>query len=62
MKILDRYLKGKVNKITNIVVNEIFLKGIWQYIFLLFHFKELLKLYVKLFYRFCVTLLFIEIF
>ena len=37
-------------------------KGIWQYIFLLFHFKELLKLYVNLFYRFCVTLLFLEIF
>jgi hypothetical protein len=37
-------------------------KGIRQYIFLLFHFKELLKLYVNLFYRFCVTLLFLEIF
>jgi hypothetical protein len=34
------------------------IKGIRQYIFLLFHFKELLKLYVNLFYRFCVTLLF----
>jgi hypothetical protein len=42
--------------------NKDFLKGIWQYIFLLFHFKELLKLYVNLFYRFCVTLLFLEIF
>jgi hypothetical protein len=37
-------------------------KGIRQYIFLLFHFKEFLKLYVNLFYRFCVTLLFFEIF
>ena len=37
-------------------------KGIRQYIFLLFHFKELLKLYVNLFYRFCVTLLFLDIF
>ena len=33
------------------------LKGIQQYIFLLFHLEELLKLYVNLFYRFCVTLL-----
>jgi hypothetical protein len=41
---------------------DIPVKGIWQYIFLLFHFKELLKLYVNLFYRFCVTLLFPEIF
>jgi hypothetical protein len=40
----------------------LFLKGIRQYIFLLFHFKELLKLYVNLLYRFCVTLLFLEIF
>ena len=38
------------------------LKGIRQYIFLLFHFKELLKLYVNVLYRFCVTLLFLEIF
>jgi hypothetical protein len=39
------------------------LKGIRQYIFLLFHLEELLKLiYVNLFYRFCVTLLFLEIF
>ena len=37
-------------------------KGIRQYIFLLFHLKELLKLYVNLLYRFCVTLLFLEIF
>jgi hypothetical protein len=37
-------------------------KGIRQYIFLLFHFKELLKLYINLLYRFCVTLLFLEIF
>ena len=37
-------------------------KGIRQYIFLLFHLEELLKLYVYLFYRFCVTLLFLEIF
>ena len=37
-------------------------KGIRQYIFLLFHLEERLKLYVNLFYRFCVTLLFIEIF
>jgi hypothetical protein len=37
-------------------------KGIQQYIFLLFHLEELLKLYVNLFYRFCVTLLFLEIF
>jgi hypothetical protein len=37
-------------------------KGIRQYIFLLFHFKELFKLYVNLLYRFCVTLLFLEIF
>jgi hypothetical protein len=36
--------------------------GIWQYIFLLFHLEELLKLYVNLFYRFCITLLFLEIF
>ena len=39
-----------------------YLKGIWQYIFLLFHCKKLLKLYVNLFYRFCVTILFLEIF
>ena len=38
------------------------IKGIQQYIFLLFHLEELLKLYVNLFYRFCVTLLFLEIF
>ena len=40
------------------------IEGIRQYIFLLFHFKikEFLKLYVNLFYRFCVTLLFFEIF
>ena len=38
------------------------LKGIWQYIFLLFHCKELLKLYVNLLYRFCVTISFLEIF
>ena len=37
-------------------------KGIWQYIFLLFHCKELLKLYVNLLYLFCVTILFLEIF
>jgi hypothetical protein len=37
------------------------LKGTEIY-FLLFHFKELLKLYVNLLYRFCVTLLFLEIF
>jgi hypothetical protein len=30
--------------------------------FLLFHLEELLNLYVNLFYRFCVTLLFLEIF
>jgi hypothetical protein len=41
-------------------VHEAF-KGIQQYIFLLFHLEELLKLYVNLFYRFCVTLLFLEI-
>jgi hypothetical protein len=38
------------------------LKGIRQNIFLLFHLEELLKLYVNLFNRFCVTLLFLEIF
>jgi hypothetical protein len=38
------------------------IKGIRQYIFLLFHLEELLKLYVNLFYRFCVTVLFLEIF
>ena len=38
--------------------NQLF-KGIQQYIFLLFHLEELLKLYVNLFYRFCVTLLFL---
>ena len=37
-------------------------KGIRQYIFLLFHLEELLKLHVNHFYRFCVTLLFLEIF
>ena len=37
-------------------------KRIRQYIFLLFHLEELLKLYINLFYRFCVTLLFLEIF
>jgi hypothetical protein len=41
---------------------DLMLKGIQQYIFLLFHLEELLKLYVNLFYRFCVTLLFLEIF
>jgi hypothetical protein len=35
--------------------------GIRQYILLLFHFKKLLKSYVNLFYRFCVTLLFWDI-
>ena len=40
----------------------LFVKGIRQYIFLLFHLEELLKLYVNLFYRFCVTLLFLDIF
>jgi hypothetical protein len=44
------------------VNNMKYIKGIRQYIFLLFHFKELLKLYVNLLYRFCVTLLFLEIF
>jgi hypothetical protein len=43
-------------------MNKSLLKGERQYIFLLFHFKELLKLYVNLLYRFCVTLLFLEIF
>ena len=38
------------------------IKGIQQYVFLLFHLEELLKLYVNLFYRFWVTLLFLEIF
>jgi hypothetical protein len=42
--------------------NTLMFKGIWQYIFLLFHCKELLKLYVNLIYRFCVTILFLEIF
>jgi hypothetical protein len=42
--------------------NPPLIKGIQQYIFLLFHLEELLKLYVNLFYRFCVTLLFLEIF
>jgi hypothetical protein len=37
------------------------LKGIRQYIFLLFHFKVLLKLYVNLLYWCGVTLLFLEI-
>jgi hypothetical protein len=38
------------------------LKGYGNIFFLLFHFnKELLKLYVNLLYRFCVTLLFLEI-
>jgi hypothetical protein len=37
------------------------LKG-YSNFFLLFHLEELLKLYVNLFYRFCVTLLFLEIF
>jgi hypothetical protein len=41
---------------------KLLIKGIWQYIFLLFHCKELLKLYVNLLYRFCVTILFLEIF
>ena len=47
-------------EINNIYIKLI--KGIWQYIFLLFHCKELLKLYVNLLYRFCVTILFLEIF
>ena len=34
-----------------------FLKGIRQYIFLLFHLEELLKLYVNKFYQICITLL-----
>jgi hypothetical protein len=38
------------------------LKGYGNIFFLLFHLEELLKLYVNLFYRFCVTLLFLEIF
>jgi hypothetical protein len=39
-----------------------YLKGYGNIFFLLFHFKELLKLYINLLYRFCVTLLFLEIF
>jgi hypothetical protein len=46
----------------NATQGSITIKGIWQYIFLLFHCKELLKLYVNLLYRFCVTILFLEIF
>jgi hypothetical protein len=43
--------------------SEIILKGNGNFFFLLFHLEELLKLiYVNLFYRFCVTLLFLEIF
>jgi hypothetical protein len=42
--------------------NVTLLKGYGNDIFLLFHLEELLKLYVNLFYRFCVTLLFLEIF
>ena len=44
------------------VSDNIIVKGIRQYFFLLFHLEELLKLYVNLFYPFCVTLLFLEIF
>ena len=52
--------KGRIRYfVYNILV---YIKGIWQYIFLLFHCKELLKLYVNLLYRFCVTILFLEIF
>jgi hypothetical protein len=40
----------------------ILLKGYGNIFFYFFHFKELLKLYVNLLYRFCVTLLFLEIF
>jgi hypothetical protein len=47
--------------IANKLMNEL-LKGIGQYIFLLFDVEELLKLYVNLFHRFCVTLLLPEIF
>ena len=50
------------NKLRTVTRNSSFFKGIRQYIFLLFHLEELLKLYVNLFYRFCVTLLFLEIF
>jgi hypothetical protein len=46
----------------NLHISNSAVKGIWQYIFLLFHCKELLKLYVNLLYRFCVTILFLEIF
>jgi hypothetical protein len=52
-------VKGVLGEIKD---EESKLKGIWQYIFLLFHCKELLKLYVNLLYRFCVTILFLEIF
>ena len=46
----------------NMAKGSSLIKGIWQPIFLLFHLEELLKLYVNLLYRFCVTLLFLEIF
>jgi hypothetical protein len=46
----------------NTSLNIDLIKGIWQYIFLFFHCKELFKLYVNLLYRFCVTILFLEIF
>ena len=52
------FFEGNVNGNSYLAM----LKGIQQYIFLLFHLEELLKLYVNLFYRFCVTLLYLEIF
>jgi hypothetical protein len=60
-----RYLKKKILRLILQVWDTYhdawILQGIRQYIFLLFHLEELLKLYVNLFYRFWVTL-FLEIF
>jgi hypothetical protein len=52
---------GKCRHKNQFPVNKV-VKGIRQYIFLLFHLEELLNLYVNLFYRFCATLLFLEIY
>ena len=43
-------------------VHMYFIKGKWQYKFLFSHLKELLKLYINLFYRFFISSSVLEIF
>jgi hypothetical protein len=41
---------------------QVFFKGHWQYKISLSHSKELLKLYIKLYYRFVISCLVLKIF